>query len=99
MNRDTFRCCLIGETSLLIQCVEILGRRGHTVCAVVSQEDAIREWAKQSEVPLLAPGPGLAEALAREPFDYIALRGAENQTGSSGSYTSCAKGTTPTCNA
>ena len=71
MRQESLRCCLIGETSLLIQCAELLLRRGHAIAAVVSQEVAIRDWARRSEVRFLEPGPQLAPALAEEPFDYL----------------------------
>ncbi len=55
----------------MIECAEVLLRRGHRVSAVVSEVKAIADWARRAGVPQLRPGPGLAESLAAEPFDYL----------------------------
>jgi natural product biosynthesis luciferase-like monooxygenase protein len=71
MSHETFRCCLIGENSLVIECAEVLLRRGHGVVAVVAPPGPIADWAERAGVTHRPPGPGLVEALSAEPFDYL----------------------------
>lgn len=58
-----FRCFVIGDESLAIQCADILIERGHTVLGVVSSDEGIARWAEQKRVPHLVPGDGLGERL------------------------------------
>jgi methionyl-tRNA formyltransferase len=39
------RCCVIGETSLAMQCGQILHAFGHRVTGVVSSDQKVQEWA------------------------------------------------------
>ena len=63
---------VMGEESLLMQCIEILVGRGHEVRGIISQSAAIRGWAAEKGLPILAPGKELAATLAAAPpFDYF----------------------------
>jgi natural product biosynthesis luciferase-like monooxygenase protein len=48
----SFRCVLLGEQSLMIECGERLRARGHGVIAVVSDADRPRAWAREHDLPL-----------------------------------------------
>jgi natural product biosynthesis luciferase-like monooxygenase protein len=67
----TFAAAIVGETTLPIQCAEILLERGHRVAVVVSADPQVARWAARREVPHLLPSDDLAAALGREPFDYL----------------------------
>ncbi|UJR80259.1 MupA/Atu3671 family FMN-dependent luciferase-like monooxygenase [Sandaracinus amylolyticus] len=58
-----FRCYVIGNESLAIQCADILRARGHAVLGIVSSDEGIGKWADQNGVARIAPGKGLAERL------------------------------------
>ncbi len=70
-SRKTLSCVLVGSESLLIQCGEILRERGQELCAVVTRESQIIDWATKAGIPTLAPGKGLAEELRAFEFDYL----------------------------
>jgi len=66
----TLSAILIGGESLLIQCAELWLERGHRITAVASHNPDIRAWAEGRDLPVVAPGPGLAGRL--EPgFDWL----------------------------
>jgi amino acid adenylation domain-containing protein len=66
-----FSCFMIGIESHLIQCAEILLKRGHKICGIITSEKSIKTWAEEKGIPNLAPGPDLAMTLDRQPFDYL----------------------------
>ena len=43
----TFRCVLLGEQSLLVECGERLLAAGHAIAAVITDTPRLREWAAQ----------------------------------------------------
>jgi methionyl-tRNA formyltransferase len=47
---STFSCVVMGNESLLIQCGEILRRRGHAIRAVVTRSPEIRAWARNHKL-------------------------------------------------
>ena len=67
---SSWRCVLIGEESLLIQCARTLQARGHEIAAVVSQRTAIRDWASETGIVLIDRPNDLPTA-GVEPFDYL----------------------------
>ncbi len=66
-----FSCVLVGAESLLIQCGEMLLEKSAEICAVVSRNPQILDWARSKELPTAAPGKGLADALRPLEFDYF----------------------------
>ena len=72
MSKDIFSSYVMGEESLLIQCVEMLLERGHDVRGVISKSSAISNWANEKGLPLIAPSKSLAADLTAQPaFDYF----------------------------
>ncbi len=70
-NPGSFSCFLIGESSLLVQCAELLLERGHRVHGLVSPTPALRRWAADHGVPAIDFGPDLETFLGATPFDYL----------------------------
>ena len=64
-------CLLIGDGSLLIQCGALLLAHGHPIVGVVTASDAVADWARESGVEVVAPGPGLADRLAGKSYDWL----------------------------
>ena len=48
-----WRCILIGDEPLLIECAAMLIERGHVVVAVVSRRPALRDWAAAQVIAVL----------------------------------------------
>ena len=67
---DKFSSVVIGNESLLVQCAGKLHAAGHRIEAVVTRNPEIGKWASDLGIPVVAPGPGLAERLS-QPFDYL----------------------------
>ncbi|MCB8942381.1 MAG: amino acid adenylation domain-containing protein [Ardenticatenaceae bacterium] len=66
-----FSCYLIGETSLLIQCGEILREQGQAVWGVISPDTAVAEWAAERDIRHWLPGEDWGAVLGERPFDYL----------------------------
>ena len=64
-------CVVAGDESLLIQCGEVLRERGHTVRAVVTDNEQIAAWAEANGLPVVPPGAGLERALAAYTYDWF----------------------------
>lgn len=67
----SFRCLLIGDGSLLVECGTLLLARGHRVETVVTTNDSIIEWAHEVEAEVVPPGAGSVDVLAARKFDWI----------------------------
>jgi len=66
-----FRCYVMGNESLLVQCAELLLDQGHKILGVVTTNPDIETWAQRAELPVLAPGKGLADRLGDDPFEWF----------------------------
>jgi|GEM_PF-1028281 len=65
----TYRSCMVvGDGSLLMQCVDILQQKGFSVLTVVSSDEALREWAQKLSLPFYT---SLKELSVFRPVDYI----------------------------
>lgn len=67
---NPFSTVLIGNESLLVQCGDLLHRRGHLIRAVVTRNPEVATWAKQQGLQVLAPGADLATEL-QPGFDWL----------------------------
>jgi len=67
----SFRCVLVGEESLLIQCAELAIAAGHTVEAIATRDARIRAWASERDLLVIDSGRTLAEGLSGRAFDYL----------------------------
>ncbi|HEY0818471.1 MAG TPA: formyltransferase family protein, partial [Rhizobacter sp.] len=68
---NTVRSVLIGSESLLIQCGQVLEQAGHQIAAVVTTRAAIRRWAAEKGIRVLADSAALLAAQDIRPFDYL----------------------------
>ncbi len=66
-----FRCVMMGAESLLIACAESVLQRGHDICAIVTRNEQIRQWALQRDMRVFARSKELPQALAQTPFEYL----------------------------
>ncbi|WP_370311621.1 MupA/Atu3671 family FMN-dependent luciferase-like monooxygenase [Sagittula sp.] len=64
-----FDCVLMGNESLLVQCAEMVLKRGHHIRAVVTKSDDVRRWASGRGLRVEDYGPGLSERLGI--FDWL----------------------------
>jgi natural product biosynthesis luciferase-like monooxygenase protein len=75
-----FRCYVIGNESLAIQCADILLERGHAVLGIAATDEGIARWAEGKRIPLIQPGKGLAERLRERGSDFEWLFSIANLT-------------------
>ncbi|MGE0792101.1 MAG: MupA/Atu3671 family FMN-dependent luciferase-like monooxygenase [Sandaracinaceae bacterium] len=66
-----FRCYVMGNESLLVQCAELALERGHTIVGVVTDNADIGRWAEDKKLRVIAPGPELASRLGTDPFEWF----------------------------
>jgi amino acid adenylation domain-containing protein len=71
LQRVRFSCFLIGTSSRLIQCAEILLKRGHNVLGVMSAEPRVTRWAEETGIRSLGPDGDLLPVLRSEPVDLL----------------------------
>jgi len=67
----TFSCYVIGETSLVQQCGELLLARGHRIYGVISPNTAVRQWAAGKNIPHLHSADNCESFLQQHAFDYL----------------------------
>ena len=70
-QQQRFRCYIIGEGSLPVQCGEVLLGRGHQVLGVISSDSGTREWANEKHIPIAVLSTDLASILEGRPFEYL----------------------------
>jgi hypothetical protein len=66
-----FRCLLIGDGSLLVECGTLLLARGHHIELVVTTNDSIVDWVREIGTELVAPGRSLVDCLAGRTFNWV----------------------------
>ncbi|CAM2068664.1 LLM class flavin-dependent oxidoreductase [Sulfidibacter corallicola] len=66
-----FSCYIIGQNRLLIECAEILLKKGHEIRGIISATDAIIGWAQHHDVPILDPASDYESEITKRPFDYF----------------------------
>jgi amino acid adenylation domain-containing protein len=65
-------CCLIGETSLCVECARILLDSGHHLRGIISADPAVTRWAGKNNIPSITGGKSRIIAfLKQHPFDYL----------------------------
>lgn len=69
--QEQFTCFLIGETSLLIQCAEVLLKREHQILGVISPDRAIGQWANKNGIPYIESQDDWRDFLSQHSFDYL----------------------------
>jgi amino acid adenylation domain-containing protein len=66
-----FSCVIVGSGTLPVRCGEILLSDGHEICAVVSSDEQVSDWASENNIVQLFPSADLAAQLREKPFDYL----------------------------
>lgn len=69
--RPHLRCALVGADSLLVECGEVLRKRGHSIVAVVAGSDRVERWAREQGLPALSTSGEWRGALAALEFDHL----------------------------
>ena len=69
--KEQLTCFLIGETSLLIQCGEILLKKKHQILGVISPDRAISQWVNENGIPYIEPQNDWKAFLSQYSFDYL----------------------------
>lgn len=62
---------LLGDESLTIGCGAHLLEQGHTIAAVVTADDTVRDWARGAGLPVHARMDALTGALPQGSFDWL----------------------------
>ncbi len=65
------RCVLIGTTSLVLQCGDLLLETGHEIVALASTERDARLWARERGIDAIGRVAELETLLAGRRFDYL----------------------------
>ena len=68
--QGTFSSYVIGDDTLLLRCVSFLLAQGHEVKGIVSSAAGVIAWAKEKDIPVIAPGEGLRSRLLC-PVDWL----------------------------
>jgi len=71
MTDPRLSCYLIGADTLLLECGEVLLRRGHDVRGVITAEPRVEAWARDRDLPVIDARGDYAESLRAEPFDVL----------------------------
>jgi natural product biosynthesis luciferase-like monooxygenase protein len=66
-----FSCILIGNEALLVQCGILLRDKGFAITAVVSSNDAAKDWATQQSIPVIEWGDDLEKAVGHLDYDWL----------------------------
>lgn len=66
-----FRCFVMGNESLLVQCSELLLEAGHRILGVITRDTDIEDWAESKSLRTIKPGKRLVESIGDEPFDWF----------------------------
>ncbi|SFJ39951.1 MupA/Atu3671 family FMN-dependent luciferase-like monooxygenase [Aerobium aerolatum] len=67
----TFKCLLVGENSLLIQCADILIRNGCTIAGIATENASIEDWAIERQIPLVSTSNGIDSQLLAFDYDWL----------------------------
>ncbi len=67
----TFSCFVVGETSLLIRCVEHLLQQGHIVQGILSKDTKVNVWANRQGMTCFKNEQLWLAALQQQEFDYL----------------------------
>lgn len=58
-----FKCFVIGEGALTLECAKILWQEGHSVLGIMSADKDVLQCAQQSELPFYEPDDDLFAVL------------------------------------
>ena len=67
----SFKCVLLGEQSLLVQCADVLLSRQHQIACVVTADPRTAEWARRGGLPVVSTFEELQTGIPGGPVDYL----------------------------
>ncbi|MCT7952694.1 amino acid adenylation domain-containing protein [Ancylothrix sp. C2] len=70
-HQEQSTCFLVGGTSLLIQCGEILLSKRHHILGIISSDIAISGWANRNSILYINPQEDWKAFLSQYSFDYL----------------------------
>jgi amino acid adenylation domain-containing protein len=68
---ETFKCFIVGDGTMPLQCARILLDRGHEICGIISKDAPFLRWAKEQRIPRISPKENIASFLRQQPFHYL----------------------------
>ncbi|MCF8494378.1 MAG: amino acid adenylation domain-containing protein, partial [Rickettsiaceae bacterium] len=72
MNKSCFfSCYLISQTSLGLQCAQILMSEGHKLLGIISNHHETGTWAQQNSIPIIPTIAEFQELNPNKKFDYL----------------------------
>ncbi len=66
-----FRCVVIGEGALAVDCAKLLLDRGHRIVGVMAADRDFESWARSENIPTGGRADDMAAFVGREEFDYL----------------------------
>lgn len=66
-----FSCAIIGQGKLTINCADLLLAAGNSICGIVTANAEVRDWAKQKNIPSIAPSDNQMDFLTQFDFDFL----------------------------
>ena len=70
-TQKTITCYIITETSLGIQCAEVLLKKKHQVLGLISRDPQVLHWAHKNNIPLIKSLKDFEESVVQDSFDYL----------------------------
>ncbi|MGU3503342.1 formyltransferase family protein, partial [Mycobacterium sp. C31M] len=70
-NSIGFRCVVIGEGALAINCTKVLLDRGHRIVGVMPADRNFRVWSESNGVPTAGPAEDMTTYCGRQDFDFL----------------------------
>ncbi len=67
---NSIKCYLIGKTTLLVRCAELLLKLRQEILGIVSDDQHVTNWATEHHVPIV-PFAQFAQQLQQQPCDYV----------------------------
>jgi amino acid adenylation domain-containing protein len=68
---NSFRCFLIGEGTLPLQCAQILLDNQHEILGIIFSDSLVQQWAQEHGIPHFPATDSLVDILSQQPFDYL----------------------------
>ncbi len=67
--KTTFRCFIIGDDNLTLQCAEIILAKNHQILGLISKSSSIKAWCARHSIPYMNDIKELETT--NQPFDYL----------------------------
>lgn len=71
MQNKSFRCYLIGDDNITLQCASIILARNHQLLGLISQSKHIKKWCKKNKVPYVKSIKEFEKNYMNQPCDFL----------------------------